>query len=75
MNQLLYFHSYHTKTIRRQWHNYFFTEKMLIQHLKELEADGIIIREAIEAVSMHVEYSLSDCGEELRPVLTAMIAG
>lgn len=49
------------------------TEKMLIQSLKELEADEIIIREAKPVVPPHVEYSLSGAGEELRPVLLSMI--
>ena len=48
------------------------TEKMLIQNLKELEADELIIREAKPVVPPHVEYSLSECGEELRPVLLSM---
>jgi DNA-binding HxlR family transcriptional regulator len=48
------------------------TEKMLIQNLKELEADEIIIREARPVVPPHIEYSLTECGKELRPVLLAM---
>jgi len=48
------------------------TEKMLIQNLKELEADEIIIRKALPVVPPHVEYSLTVCGEELRPVLSSM---
>ncbi len=49
------------------------TEKMLIQSLKELEADELLIREAKPVVPPHVEYRLSDSGEELRPVLLAMV--
>lgn len=49
------------------------TEKMLIQSLKELEADELIIREAKPIVPPHVEYSLSDSGEELRPILLSMV--
>jgi len=48
------------------------TEKMLIQHLKELEADGLINRVAKPVVPPHVEYSLTDCGQELAPVMAAM---
>jgi DNA-binding HxlR family transcriptional regulator len=48
------------------------TEKMLIQHLKELEADGLINRVAKPVVPPHVEYSLTACGQELAPVLEAM---
>ncbi len=49
------------------------TEKMLIQTLKELEADGIIIRKAMQAVPPRVEYSLSDQGRDLRPILFSMV--
>jgi len=48
------------------------TEKMLIQNLKELEADELILRVAKAIVPPHVEYSLTECGEELRPVLLSM---
>ena len=48
------------------------TEKMLIQNLKELEADELIVRVAKPIVPPHVEYSLTKCGEELSPVLLAM---
>jgi DNA-binding HxlR family transcriptional regulator len=50
------------------------TEKMLIQHLKQLEADFIIIREAKPVVPPYVTYSLSKSGLELQPVLTTMAA-
>jgi DNA-binding HxlR family transcriptional regulator len=49
------------------------TEKMLIQHLKQLEADNIIIRKAEAVVPPFVTYKLSPAGEELTPVLTAMV--
>ncbi|MBC7850251.1 MAG: helix-turn-helix transcriptional regulator [Chitinophagaceae bacterium] len=48
------------------------TEKMLIQHLKELEADGIIVRKAKPVVPPHVTYCLSDSGKGLIPVIEAM---
>jgi DNA-binding HxlR family transcriptional regulator len=48
------------------------TEKVLIQHLKQLEADKIIIREAKPVVPPYVTYSLSQSGEGLRPVMYAM---
>lgn len=48
------------------------TEKMLIQHLKELEADGLVIREAKQVVPPHVTYKLSESGQALRPMLSAM---
>ncbi|TSJ47993.1 winged helix-turn-helix transcriptional regulator [Fluviicola chungangensis] len=48
------------------------TEKMLIQHLKQLEADGLVIRKAKPVVPPFVTYQLSKKGKELRPVLYAM---
>lgn len=49
------------------------SEKMLIQHLKELEADKLVDRKAMPVVPPHVEYSLTDQGKELMPVLGAMV--
>ena len=48
------------------------TEKMLIQHLKQLEADQIIIREAKPVVPPYVTYKLSKSGKGLMPVINAM---
>ncbi|MHA4810816.1 winged helix-turn-helix transcriptional regulator [Flavitalea flava] len=48
------------------------TEKMLIQHLKELEADRLVIRKAKPVVPPHVTYSLTPSGAGLKPVLYAM---
>lgn len=48
------------------------TEKMLIQNLKELEADELVVRKALPVVPPHVEYSLSKSGKELNPVLLSM---
>ncbi|GAA3784671.1 helix-turn-helix domain-containing protein [Flavobacterium ginsengiterrae] len=48
------------------------TEKMLIQHLKQLEADGLVIREAKPVVPPFVTYSLSNAGQGLLPVIDAM---
>ncbi|WP_118975710.1 winged helix-turn-helix transcriptional regulator [Taibaiella koreensis] len=48
------------------------TEKMLIQHLKQLENDQLIIREAKPIVPPHVTYSLTASGKALRPVLYAL---
>ncbi|WP_439585664.1 winged helix-turn-helix transcriptional regulator [Dyadobacter bucti] len=51
------------------------TEKMLIQTLKELESDGIINRKALPVVPPHVEYSLTNCGRDLEPVISEMFSG
>jgi DNA-binding HxlR family transcriptional regulator len=48
------------------------TEKMLIQHLKQLEADGLVIREAKPVVPPFVTYKLSHAGTGLMPVIDAM---
>ncbi|MCW3125833.1 MAG: transcriptional regulator [Bacteroidetes bacterium] len=48
------------------------SEKMLIQQLRELEEDKLVMRKVYEVVPPHVEYSLSPTGEELTPVLNAM---
>lgn len=48
------------------------TEKMLIQHLKQLEEDNLVIREAKPIVPPYVTYRLSDMGKQLIPVIEAM---
>ena len=48
------------------------TEKMLIQHLREMEADGLLLRDVKPVVPPHVEYSLSEIGNTLTPVMNAM---
>jgi DNA-binding HxlR family transcriptional regulator len=49
------------------------TEKVLIQHLKDLESDGLLQREAKPVVPPHVTYRLTPSGLALKPVLDAMI--
>jgi len=48
------------------------TEKMLIQHLKQLQEDNLVIRKAENVVPPVVTYYLSDSGKDLTPVLNAM---
>ena len=48
------------------------TEKMLIQHLRELEADKLITRKVLPVIPPHVEYSLTKMGKELSPIMNAM---
>ncbi|WP_432651038.1 winged helix-turn-helix transcriptional regulator [Huintestinicola sp.] len=48
------------------------TEKMLAQQLRDLERDGLIIRTVYPVVPPKVEYSLSDLGRTIIPVLDAM---
>jgi DNA-binding HxlR family transcriptional regulator len=48
-------------------------QKMLSTTLKHLEEDHLIIREAYAEIPPRVEYSLTDTGKELMPVLQQMI--
>lgn len=48
------------------------TEKVLAQQLKQLEADGLVIRDAKPVVPPHVTYRLSRAGAGLVPVIGAM---
>ena len=48
------------------------TPKMLTQQLRELETDGIINRVVYPVVPPKTEYSLSEFGKTLIPILNAM---
>jgi len=50
------------------------TEKMLIQQLRQMEADGIIRREAFHEIPPRVEYSLTEFGISLKEVLDPLCA-
>ncbi len=50
------------------------TQRMITQHLRELEADGIIHREVFAVVPPRVDYSLTETGRSLIPILEAMAA-
>jgi DNA-binding HxlR family transcriptional regulator len=50
------------------------SQKMLTQQLRELEADGIVHRQVYPVVPPKVEYSLTDYGRTLMPILDAMVA-
>lgn len=45
------------------------SEKMLIQHLREMEADGLVHREVYREVPPKVEYSLTEHGKTLNAAL------
>lgn len=49
------------------------SQKMLIQQLRKLEADGIIRRIVHHQVPPKVEYGLTDWGEKLCPALDALL--
>lgn len=48
------------------------SQKVLTDNLRTLESDGIITRTIYPEVPPRVEYSLSELGESMRPILDAM---
>lgn len=48
------------------------TQKVLSEKLKQMEADGFVLREAYPEVPPRVEYSLTPMGRTLRPVMSAI---
>jgi DNA-binding HxlR family transcriptional regulator len=50
------------------------SERMLTQQLRELEADGIVLRKVYPVVPPKVEYSLTPYGRTLRPITDLMCA-
>jgi DNA-binding HxlR family transcriptional regulator len=50
------------------------TTKVLTQQLRELERDGIVSRKVYPVTPLKVEYSLTNMGRSLRPVVQVMCA-
>jgi len=50
------------------------TQKMLTQQLRELEKDGIVHREIYKEIPPKVEYSLTDFGRSLEPIVNQLWA-
>ncbi|MFC8820883.1 winged helix-turn-helix transcriptional regulator [Streptomyces rochei] len=48
------------------------SEKMLIQHLREMEEDGLVHREVYREVPPKVEYSLTEQGVSLNAALASL---
>ena len=48
------------------------SQKVLTDSLRAMEEDGIITRTVYPEVPPRVEYALSDLGESMRQILTAM---
>ncbi len=49
------------------------SEKMLIQQLRQLEADGVVSRHIYPQVPPKVDYSLTEVGKALCPALDAIL--
>ncbi len=49
------------------------TNTMLTNTLRELEKDGLVLREQFNEIPPHVEYSFSDMGRDLLPVFYSMM--
>ncbi|WP_338664098.1 winged helix-turn-helix transcriptional regulator [Pararoseomonas sp. SCSIO 73927] len=50
------------------------SQKMLIQQLRQLEADGVVARIVHHQVPPKVEYCLTEWGQSLCPALDALLA-
>lgn len=48
------------------------SQKVLTDSLRSMEDDGIITRTVYPEVPPRVEYALSELGESMRPIITAM---
>ena len=48
------------------------THKMLSDTLKELEHDGLLVRKEYPQVPQKVEFSLTEKGKSLMPIMSAM---
>lgn len=48
------------------------SQKVLTDNLRAMETDGLITRTVYAEVPPRVEYSLSELGETMRPILDAM---
>ena len=49
------------------------TDKMLIQCLRELEQDNIVLRKVYQVVPPKVEYSLTHSGKKLRSIFDCLV--
>ena len=48
------------------------TPRMLTRQLRELEASGLVARRVFAEVPVRVEYSLTESGKSIYPILSAM---
>lgn len=48
------------------------SQKVLTEKLRKMEENGLLIREVFPEIPLRVEYTLTDLGRSLSPVLSAM---
>ena len=48
------------------------SQKVLTANLRQMESDGLVHREVFAEVPPRVEYSLTDTGRSLKPIIDAM---
>jgi DNA-binding HxlR family transcriptional regulator len=48
------------------------SQKMLTESLRSMESDGLVSRKVYPEVPPKVEYSLSELGDTLKPIIVAM---
>ena len=49
------------------------TQKVLTNNLRQMESSGLVLRKVYAEVPPKVEYSLSDTGFSLKPILDSMV--
>ena len=48
------------------------SQKVLTAQLRDMEKNGLVNRKVFPEVPPHVEYSLTELGQSLKPILDAM---
>lgn len=48
------------------------TQKVLTNHLRNMEANGLLVRKVYPEIPPKVEYTLTETGYSLKPILDAM---